>query len=384
MKLSRFIISHMEEILVEWEAFAKILQPSSGSMSTEALRDHGRQILEQIAIEVDVDESAKQKDEKSKGEATHAPKGDSAAGEHGTERQETGFTLRQLISEYRAMRASVLKLWMPKIKQISEETTNEMLRFNEAIDKALADSALTFSEQTDRTRDTFLAVLGHDLRSPLATIAMAGDYLTTPEVGTAGTFQVGARVKRSAATMAAMVHDLLEYARVQLDRGIPITPNLADIKEICQAALDDASAAHPECAFELKTSGELLDDFDGPRLQQVFSNLLNNAAQYRGKEHPVTIVAEGGPNAITVQVKNLGPAIPAESLTAIFDPLVQLSKDSRQVGRPSTSLGLGLFIARKITEAHGGTIKVDSSEDSGTVFTVIIPRMPISRNGKSR
>ena len=232
---------------------------------------------------------------------------------------------------------------------------------------------MTYGLRANRTRDTFLAILGHDLRSPLATITMAGDYLSKRGEG-AEILQIGARVKRSAATMTAMVHDLIEYARVQLDGKIPISRNLAEMEQICQAALDDASAAYPACAFKLEKSGLLLDDFDSPRLQQVFSNLLSNAAQYRGKNDPVIIAAKGEVDKVTVQVKNNGPVIPPDSLEAIFDPLVQLSKSEDQQGRATTSLGLGLFIARSITEAHGGKIEVTSSKELGTIFTVTLFR----------
>lgn len=374
MKLSLFITDNMEEILADWESFARTLLPAAASMSGEALRDHGKQILQEIALDIETEESAKQQRDKSKGLAPDADNPDSAAGVHGTIRHETGFTLLQVIAEYRAMRASVLKLWLPHIADVTETTSRDMIRFNEAIDQALAESAVTFTDQSIRIRDTFLAILGHDLRSPLATMTLAGDYLTRPEVGTDGTMQIGGRVKRSAATMTAMVHDLLEYARTQLGGSIPIKRHLADMEKICQAAIEDASAAHPDCMFELETSGELFDDFDRDRLQQVISNLLSNAAQYRGNEHPVTVVARGDPGAITIEVKNFGPAIPAKSLKAIFDPLVQLSTEAQQQGRPSTSLGLGLFISREITAAHGGTLKVESSDDSGTVFTVRLPR----------
>ncbi|MET0962146.1 MAG: sensor histidine kinase [Noviherbaspirillum sp.] len=379
MKLSRFITSNIEEILKEWEAFARAMQPQPGQMSDKALRDHGKQILEEIARKIEVNETSAEKDSKSKGLAPDSKGDSSAAGIHGTVRQESGFTMLQLIAEYRAMRASILKLWMPTIRKITDATTQDMLRFNEAIDQALAESALTFSEQAEHTRDTFLAILGHDLRSPLATITMAGDYLTKQGVGTEGTVHVGGRVKRSAATMNAMVHDLLEYARQQIGGAIPITRQLVDVREICHAALDDASAAHPDCRFELKASGELLDDFDKSRLQQVFSNLLNNAAQYRGTEHAVSIVARGDQEAVTVEVRNRGPVIPKDSLDAIFNPMVQLGGAGQQEGRPATSLGLGLFIARAITEAHGGTIAVDSEEDAGTVFTVTLPRTQTAR-----
>jgi signal transduction histidine kinase len=189
-----------------------------------------------------------------------------------------------------------------------------------------------------------------------------------------GAVKMGGRVKRSAAAMSTMVHDLLEYARTQLGGEIPINLRLADMRAICQAALDDASAAHPNCAFELSTDGDLMDDFDAARLQQVFSNLLNNAAQYRSNEHPVLIEARGTIDAVTVQVRNRGPVIPGLMLLAIFDPLVQLSVDERQKGPASTSMGLGLFIARQITLAHGGTISAESTEQCGTVFTVSLPR----------
>lgn len=379
MKLSRFIINHLEDILTEWEAFARAIQPTSGNMSDEELRDHGKQILEQIAKEIDSPQSAKDQEKKSKGLAADAHDTDTAAGIHGTLRQESGFTMLQLIAEYRAMRACVLKLWMPTIKEITEANSQDMLRFNEAIDEALAVSAVTFSENETRTRDTFLAILGHDLRSPLATMRMAGDFLTRPGANIEACVQIGGRVKRSAATMSAMVNDLLEYARKQLGGKMPINRQFADMKQICEAAIDDASAAHPDCKFGLLTSGELLDDYDCDRLQQVFSNLLSNAAQYRGDDRLVTISAQGDDDAVTVKVINHGPVIEADALKKIFDPLVQLRDKDSQNNRLSTSLGLGLYISREITEGHGGTIKVESSKATGTIFTVILPRTNLAR-----
>jgi signal transduction histidine kinase len=171
--------------------------------------------------------------------------------------------------------------------------------------------------------------------------------------------------------MTTMVGDLLEYARTQLGGKLPITRHLADIEEICISALADAKAAHPNCTFELETSGDLLDDFDGPRLQQVLSNLLNNAAKFRSNDSPVTIIARGELKATIVQVRNFGPVVPVESIEDIFNPLVQLHGETG----PSTSIGLGLFIAREITVAHGGSIAVESNASSGTTFTVKFPRM---------
>lgn len=213
MKLSSFINARIDDILADWDAFAKTLQQSGKEMSPTELRDHAKQILQAIAADIDTAENAEQKVKKSQGMAPVLAEGCSAAAAHGTLRHDSGFTLVQVISEYRAIRASVLRLWLLQVSHVTEATSNDMVRFNESIDQALAESANTFSDQTSRVRETFLAMLGHDLRSPLGTMAMAGEYLTKPEVGTEGTLKIGARVKRSTATMTTMVNDLLEYAK---------------------------------------------------------------------------------------------------------------------------------------------------------------------------
>lgn len=372
MKLSEFIVNCHDEIISEWEAFAETLLPAAGSMSKTELRDHAREILAAVAQDIDTAQSSEEQEEKSKGRAP-ADEG-SAASTHGTLRQGSGFTLLQLTAEYRALRATVLRLWLPQVTQMTNAAVADMVRFNEAIDQALAESVITYSKHAAVVRDTFLAILGHDLRSPLATMSMAGDYLSQPSIGTDVTLQIGLRVKRSAATMSAMVNDLLEYARSQLAGHMPITRAQVDVKEICQAALEDAAAAHPDCPFKLEASGELAGNFDGVRMQQVLSNLLNNAAQYRGKEHPVTVSVEGKPDVMLVKVKNFGPIIPPDALKTVFEPLVQLPIIDAQAGRPATSLGLGLFIAREIIEAHGGCISAKSDELSGTIFSVQLPR----------
>ncbi|MDY7547804.1 HAMP domain-containing sensor histidine kinase [Glaciimonas sp. CA11.2] len=374
MKLSGFISTHTEQIIKEWESIARTLGAPANQLSTTALRDHIKKILQEIASDIVITPSPQQQNQKLEGVTLRIMDDESAAATHGLLRQLSGFSLTQLTAEYRALRAIVLRLWLPQIGQISEETTYDMVRFNEAIDQALAESVTTYSDQETRTRDTFLAILGHDLRSPLATMAMAGDSLSRLREQKDSVRLIGARVVRSAATMNAMVNDLLEYARTQLGGKMPMVREEVNVKEICQAAMEDASAAHPDCKFTLDTAGDLIDCFDSDRLQQVFSNLLNNAAQYRTTEQPVTICATGEREAIIVTVKNLGPVIPTESLVAIFTPLVQLNVDGQGHSRPSTSLGLGLFIARQITEAHGGTITVESNESAGTVFTVKLPR----------
>src|SRR5471030_3334654 len=214
MKLSRFIISHIDEIVGEWETFARSLSKPDLAMPTADLQDHARQMLKAIAADMEKSESKQQKKVKSVSDVSSITGGESAASTHGSLRQISGFTMPQVTAEFRAMRASVLRLWMETSSRASKENTQEILRFNEAIDQALQESAIRFSDQSNRTRDTFLAILGHDLRSPLATMTMAGSFLVRPTIDQANTIQIGARISRSAATMTTMVNDLLEYARI--------------------------------------------------------------------------------------------------------------------------------------------------------------------------
>jgi signal transduction histidine kinase len=374
MKLAAFISSRMDDIVSEFVSFARTLEPASLGNSVVELRDHARDILADVAAGLDAAETAKEKKDKSVGQVSKTSGPDSAAAAHGAARQSSGYTLPQLTAEYRALRASVLRLWMPTIKTVTKATADDLSRFHEGIDQALQESAIKFAEKTDRARDTFLAILGHDLRSPLATMTMAGVFLTRKDEGTERTAQIGARVKRSAVAMTTMVNDLLEYARTELGGKMPVSPSLGDMRDICQASVEEAQAVHPDCDFELVCHGEMIGDFDKPRLSQVFSNLLNNAAQYRSAKRPVTLATEGSKSEVVVTVTNFGREIAPESLRSIFDPLVQLSVSNDQKGPASTSLGLGLFIAREITEAHGGSISVESSAKTGTVFTVRLPR----------
>lgn len=376
MKLSAFIEAHLEEILWEWDTFAKTLFPVSVAPVPQLLlRDHAKEILQELVADLQTDQTPEEQKTKSEGQSAEEVNRKSAAAIHGTLRHASGFTLLQLTAEYRALRATVFRLWTPNMEPSSKDISSEVTRFNEAIDQALAESVVTYSETADRTRDTFLAILGHDLRSPLFTMKMAGSYLTRPTVGTEDSREMGGRVVRSAANMTSMVRDLLEYARTQLGGGIPLTLRQENVRDICQLALDDVQAGYPQCPFEVEARGDFTGDFDSARLQQLISNLLNNAAQYRDATRPVTLTVTGDTDTVTVCVCNHGTVIPERSLQAIFDPLVQLAlEDVDHQGAPSSSLGLGLFIAREITSAHGGTIKAESSEGSGTVFTVTLPR----------
>jgi signal transduction histidine kinase len=372
MRLSTFILEHITDILREWDAFARTLQ-TPGEMTELALRDHARQILEAIALDISIEESPREQFDKSRG--LDPVDAGSAASTHGTLRHVSGFSLCQLAAEYRALRATVLRLWLPQVKEFDAALAQDMVRFNETIDQALAESVLTYSDQGARTRDTFLAILGHDLRSPLSAMTMAAYMLEKQSPTPQDTRRIAATLLRSTGSMTAMVNDLLEFARLQLGGPIPVHPKSLDLARVFDEALVDARTSHPDCRFESESTGELTCNVDAPRMKQVLANLLNNAAQYSPPGAPVRLAAHGSTDAVGFQVRNYGSVIPAASLAGIFEPLVQLAPGAQDRGRPTTSIGLGLYIAREMTRAHGGSIEVSSSEAEGTVFSVRLPRL---------
>lgn len=372
MSISRFITNNMEQILIEWEAFATTFGAVTEKMSSKDLRDHAKEILEFIAEDIQTAETEEQTHAKSQGRISRPASDESASSIHGRLRYASGFSLLQLLAEYRALRASVLKLWQQNQTGTPSGSAQDIMRFNEAIDQSLAEAAVAYSDKVSETRDMFLAILGHDLRSPLAATATAGMYLARPGAFDDKVQQIGVRIKRSAATMSGMVNDLLGLARTQLGEGIPIERRECDLLDVCQWAIEDANAAHPRASFQLNATGELIGCFDGARLQQLFTNLANNAAQYGTPGRPIVIDIAGEDERVLFKVHNEGPPISKDALPRLFSSLVQLPEQEGNE-RARSSLGLGLFIAKHIAVAHGGCIHVQS-DASGTVFTVDVPR----------
>ena len=376
MKFSVFIERNLDAIVAEWETFARTLLPVADTMSALALRNHCREILLAVAKDMEIRETDEERATKSKGQTPASDLAESAATTHGALRQLSGFGLVQLVAEFRALRASVLALWHRSGEASSGRSAlEENTRFNESIDKALAESVESYSTNVDTSRDMFLAILGHDLRSPLSGINMSSTILGKPDLSETARQKAVTRIKRASLEMHRLITDLLEYTRSRLGSGIPIERSNCDLGPVCEEAIESIRTSHPEQHFESELSGNLVIDADAPRLQQVLSNLLNNAVQHGDRKAPISLRAQGGEADVVLQISNSGQSIPAAALPTIFEPLIQaLGGVSEPDERSKTSLGLGLFIVREIVLGHAGTIQVESSEEAGTVFTIRLPR----------
>jgi len=371
MRLADFIVRDMEHILTEWENFANTLLPAARHMDSLALRDHAQQILQAVAKDLSTPQTAHAQREKSLGRAPK-PIGatETAAQTHALLRARGGFNINQLVSEYRALRASVLRLWMAE-SPLSAADLDDMMRFNEAIDQAVAESVDFFHTQVEQSRNLLLGMLGHDMRSPLQTIQATASYLAALNAG-AAVSEAAARLIRSGASMNALLDDLCDFNRTKFGLGINVTPEDVNLANVVGDTVDQLRAAHPSRRIDLEVTGDMQGIWDGSRLQQLLSNLVLNALRHGAQDTPIRVVVTGHDTEVQLEVRNSGTAIDQHTMEGMFDPL---TRGAMQRDKSPDGLGLGLFIASEIAKAHRGSISA-RSDQSETSFEVRLPRRP--------
>ncbi|HEU0080281.1 MAG TPA: sensor histidine kinase [Longimicrobiaceae bacterium] len=374
MRLSDFIVANREPILTEWEAFARTCTPASAPMDIVALRDHADEMLTAIAADLRTPQGGHAQSEKSKGKAPDGDGADTAAEEHGAGRAASGFTVEQMVAEYRALRASVLRLWAKAEGGLTPVDLDDLTRFNEAIDQSLAESVSRYSQNLDQSKDMFLAILGHDLRTPLAAIYTSARFMLDTAELREPHLTLTSRIASSSTRMVQMVGDLLDFTRGRLGGGIPIVRSEINMGKVVHDVVDEMAAAYPHRAIEVEARGEHRGRWDCARISQALSNLIGNALEHGSEGTTVTVDLRGDGDGVTIAVHNRGPAIPPERLDGLFNPMkVRERSGGARAGGPSGNLGLGLYIAELIVTAHKGRIEVATSEAEGTTFTIHLP-----------
>jgi signal transduction histidine kinase len=295
---------------------------------------------------------------------------ETAAETHATLRARSGFDIKQLVAEYRALRASVLRQWMDAYP-LDELGLEDMVRFNEAIDEAIAESIAFFSAQVEQARNLLLGMLGHDMRSPLATIQTTASYLSALNAGEAVS-EAASRLIRSGASIRMLLDDLVDFSRTHLGLGINVALADADMAALFADELEQLRGAHPGRQLALRVTGDTRGRWDGQRLQQVLRNLVSNAITHGAPGGPVDVVLKGEEAEVRFEVINKGPTIDASVVEQIFHPLKR-GPTREDVHGNDGGLGLGLYIVNQIVMAHGGEVAV-RSERGETVFVVRLPR----------
>lgn len=377
MTLSEFIEREVDRIVDEWAEFAQTRLPAARELSARALRNDARELLLHIADEMEGEQSGEEQRLTARGQRPdHAPQITATAQQHALSRFNEGFSVNELVAEYRALRASVVRRWTEHMLHVDRDALHDLVRFGAALDQALTESLAWYAGRVEQARSLLLGTLGHDLRNPLGAVRNSAAYLLRSSGLTGAQTKAVARILSSTDRMQRMVEDLLDFTRTRLGTRLPIAPAEADLAEICRQTIDELQAFHPDSALRLECAGELAGHWDAPRIAQLLSNLVANAIQHGPAGATVTVTASGGPRDVTLQVHNPGAPIAPGVRRTLFEPAMRAAADATARREGASGLGLGLYIARQIALAHGGSIEVASSEPDGTTFTVRLPARP--------
>ncbi len=431
MRLAEFILANVEPILAEWEVFARGIWPGA-AVDPATLRDHADEILRATARDMTSDQTAAQRADKSKGAGDAGPESDQidrASETHGADRVGSGFDLWAVVAEYRALRASVLRLWRESEPKPHLHDLDDVTRFNECIDQSLTESVRSFTERVKRDRqaaadelarranelrevngallvssvrqqelteraddaaaalrdakdeaenanrakDTFLAVLSHELRTPLTAIVGWIDILRSAKRDEADLAEGLDAIDRNTKAQVQLIEDILDVSRI-------ISGKMTTDLRFCDlAAVIEAGVAATRAAAEAR--GVALDidldpsarhtSCDATRMQQVVWNLVSNAIKFTPKGGRISVKLFRHRSNVHIEVSDDGQGIEPEFMPYLFDRFRQADGSMR---RKAGGLGLGLSIIKHIVEAHGGTVEAHSDGPGrGATFTVRLP-----------
>ncbi len=227
-------------------------------------------------------------------------------------------------------------------------------------------AALRQEQNLSKLREQFIAVLGHDLRNPLAAIAAGVTMIGRGRLD-AKAARVLPMIEDSIARMSSLIDDVLDFARGRLGDGMTVTRAACNLAPVLAHVVEELRAGHPDRIIEADLALAAPVDCDAPRLSQVLSNLLANALAYGAADRPITVRAAVRASEFQLCVCNHGDPISPQALEKLFAPF------ERGAVRPSQQgLGLGLYIASQIAKVHGGTLTASSTPER-TCFALTMP-----------
>jgi len=220
----------------------------------------------------------------------------------------------------------------------------------------------------DRMREMFIAVLGHDLRSPLNGIYMAAQLLLRRS-DSDETSELLQRILRNSKRMGRMIEQLLDATRFRVNGSVALAPERTELDRLAAEVVSEFE--HERARIRLDVRGDTAGNWDVDRLMQILTNVVGNAARHSPPESPILIHLDGErEHTVELRVQNGGLPIPDEVQRVLFEPF--RSPNLRRRG--GEGLGLGLYITHQLVQAHGGTISVESNHHMGTCVTMVLPR----------
>ena len=373
-RLAALLLEQKDALLDQWSdrVLADPEVPEANRLTHPELRDHIPRFIDQLARSLEAPDAQRAVPES--GEERGREMGSNGvAVAHARQRIAERYTTSAALRELSYFRAVITDLCFREVIVLDHDTAQ---LFHAAIDSAMSRAACEIERaghgalrQEVDVRERFMAILGHDLRDPIAGILIAAKMMLGQNLNETLAGYVH-RMTRSAERASNMISAMLDLANARLGGGIPLHKRRSDTRDVCQSAIDEAKLRHPDRTITFAPQGNGVGLFDPERMAQAIGNLLSNALAY---SPPTSIVRIGTREAdaarVVIEVHNEGPPIAAGDIDALFDPF----RRGAESARTTKGLGLGLFIAREIVAEHGGTIDVTSTVGDGTVFSVVLP-----------
>jgi signal transduction histidine kinase len=373
-RLADFIRLNVEPIVVEWIDFARTRTPASEGMTKLALRDHIEEILNFVADDLESPQSKREQVKKSRGLGPDESNLTQSAAEiHAALRLSDGFDIDQMVSEYRALRASVVKQWIAHNRVLADTDLEDLTRFNEAIDQAIAESVAQYTDSVNRSRSLFLGILGHDLRNPIAAATMAARHMIKRGGTGANHMLLASQIVSTTERATHILNDLLDITRSAFGTDMPIARAPMDMGQLGLQLAEEMRTVSNGRVIEINIAGETSGEWDEARIGQMLSNLMGNALQYSPQNSSVRLTFTGQADELLISVHNGGDPIPPSKINAIFDSFTR-ARHGEIEREGAMNLGLGLFIVKRIVLAHRGDIDVVSTAQAGTTITIRLPR----------
>lgn len=263
-------------------------------------------------------------------------------------------------------------------KNAADQARRELEELNNSLEKRVTagiaerldlEEGLLAEKEEARLREQFVAILGHDLRNPLASIA-GGLNILSREPQSDKAKRILAMMSQSSERMSGLIQDMLDLARCRAGQGIAVQLQPTNLRPVLEQVVQELRTAYP--AREIQTSIQIdgETECDGGRVAQLVSNLIGNALTHGAPERPVKVLAMPAANEIVITVSNEGAPIPDNVQRQLFEPFFRATSSAEKQG-----LGLGLFISCEIARSHGGKIEVQS-DDQQTEFKFRMPLWP--------